>query len=210
MAATSNVDMKSVPLPSAPRIHEGRAGRRPARPPLQPPYRSSNVNTTATTVDAQAAYESVFSLWAVVMSGCNVVKHAAEAAGFEGGLVASFEKMVLDADLLQMVAEFLEPLEVSDTTLALDAIREVGPGGRFFVTPTAKANFRTAFMLPWSPTGTTMSWRGQGLALCPCSRSRDAAPGRVRAAAARPRDPRRGLDAYVARRTEEGGAPSEF
>ena len=40
--------------------------------------------------------------------------------------------MVLDADLLQMVAAFLDPLVVDDDALAVEAIAEVGPGGHFF------------------------------------------------------------------------------
>jgi trimethylamine--corrinoid protein Co-methyltransferase len=144
------------------------------------------------------------------MGGCNVVKHA--AGWLEGGLVASFEKMVLDADLLQMVAEFLEPLEVSDTTLALDAIREVGPGGHFFGCAHTQERFRTAFYAPMvSDWRNYESWREAG---APDAYTR--AAGLVTRLLAEyeqpPLDPgiRDELDAYVARRTEEGGAPSEF
>ena len=207
---TSNVDMKSgAPAFGTPEYMKavlvgGQLARRYGLP-----YRSSNVNA-ATTVDAQAAYESVFSLWAVVMGGCNVVKHA--AGWLEGGLVASFEKMVLDADLLQMVAEFLEPLEVSEASLALDAIREVGPGGHFFGCAHTQERFRTAFYAPMvSDWRNYESWREAG---APDAYTR--AAGLVTRLLAEyeqpPLDPgiRDELDAYVARRTEEGGAPSEF
>ena len=143
---TSNVDMKSgAPAFGTPEYMKavlvgGQLARR-----YGVPYRTSNVNA-ATTVDAQAAYELVLSLWAVVMGGGNFVMHA--AGWLEGGLVASFEKMVIDADLLQMVAEFLTPLEVTPDTLALDAIREVGPGGHFFGCAHTQARFRTAFYAP--------------------------------------------------------------
>ena len=60
------------------------------------------------------------------------VKHA--AGWLEGGLCASFEKFVIDIDMLQMMAETLKPIEVSESTLALDAIREAGHGGHFFGT----------------------------------------------------------------------------
>ncbi len=57
------------------------------------------------------------------------------AAGWtEGGLTASFEKFILDVDMLQMVAEFLTPLDVSEDALGLDAVRDVGPGGHYFGT----------------------------------------------------------------------------
>jgi len=70
------------------------------------PYRTSSTNA-ANAVDAQAAYESVFSLWGAIMGGGNFIIHS--AGWMEGGLVASYEKFALDVDLLQMVAEFLKP-----------------------------------------------------------------------------------------------------
>jgi len=109
------------------------------------PYRSSNVNA-ANAVDAQAAYESVFSLWGAVMGGANVVLHG--AGWLEGGLRASFEKMVLDADLISMVGTFLAPLVVDQATMALDAIDEVGPGGHFFGTQHTQDRYRNAFFAP--------------------------------------------------------------
>ncbi len=143
---TSNVDMKSgSPAFGTPEFMQsamlgGQLARR-----YNVPYRSSNVNA-ANAVDAQAGYESVFSLWGAVMGGANVVFHG--AGWMEGGLRASFEKMVIDADLLQMVSTFLKPLVVDDTTLALDAIAEVGPGGHFFGTQHTQDRYRSAFFAP--------------------------------------------------------------
>ena len=127
---TSNVDMRTgAPAFGTPEYAKavlagGQLSRR-----YRIPYRSSNVNSSP-AVDAQAAYESGMSLWATVLAHTNLIYHG--AGWLEGGLVASFEKMVLDAELLQQMAEILQPLEVTDDTLALDAIREVGPGGHFF------------------------------------------------------------------------------
>ena len=109
------------------------------------PYRSSNV-CAANAVDAQAAYESVFSLWGAVMGGVNMLMHG--AGWMEGGLHASLEKMVLDADLLQMVAAMIDPVVVDDDTLAIDAIDEVGPGGHFFGVGHTQERYRTAFYNP--------------------------------------------------------------
>ena len=109
---TSNVDMKSgAPAFGTPEymktaIVGGQLARR-----LGLPYRSSNTNA-ANSLDAQAAYESVFSLWGAIMGGVNFLMHG--AGWMEGGLQASFEKMALDADLLAMVAEFLRPMRVED------------------------------------------------------------------------------------------------
>ena len=102
---TSNVDMKSgAPAFGTPEymkacIVGGQLARR-----YSVPYRTSNT-CAANAVDAQAAYESVFSLWGVTMGGGNLIMHG--AGWLEGGLVASFEKFVLDCDLIQMVMEFL-------------------------------------------------------------------------------------------------------
>ena len=102
---TSNVDMKSgAPAFGTPEYMKatligGQLARRYAVP-----YRSSNT-CAANAVDAQAAYESVFSLWAVVMGGASFVKHA--AGWMEGGLTCSFEKLVLDVELLEIVAGLL-------------------------------------------------------------------------------------------------------
>ena len=93
------------------------------------PYRSSNVSA-ANALDAQAAYESVFSLWGAIMGGVNLLMHG--AGWMEGGLHAGYEKMILDAELLGMVAAFLDPVVVDEETLAFSAMREVGPGGHFF------------------------------------------------------------------------------
>ena len=86
------------------------------------------------------------SLWGAVMGGANLVNHA--AGWLEGGLTASFEKLVLDAEMLQMMIEYLKPIEVNDDELALDAITEVGPGGHHFGTAHTLARYETAFYAP--------------------------------------------------------------
>ena len=66
----------------------------------------------------------------------------------EGGLCCSYEKLILDIDLLQMVAEFLEPLDFSEDELGLRAIADVGPGGHFFGTAHTQERFKEAFYSP--------------------------------------------------------------
>ncbi|TDK39119.1 methyltransferase [Rhizobium deserti] len=143
---TSNVDMKTgAPAFGTPEymkavIAGGQLARR-----YRIPYRTSNTNA-ANTLDAQAAYESAMSLWALTQGGGNFVLHS--AGWTEGGLTASFEKFILDVDMLQMVAEFLTPLDVSPDALALDAVRDVGPGGHYFGTAHTLARYETAFYSP--------------------------------------------------------------
>jgi trimethylamine---corrinoid protein Co-methyltransferase len=143
---TSNVDMKSgAPAFGTPEymkstIIGGQLARR-----YKVPFRTSNTNA-ANMMDAQAAYESVFSLWALTMGGGNFIMHG--AGWLEGGLVASFEKFVLDCDLIQMVKAFLQPIEINDDALGVEAIREVGPGGHFFGAKHTLARYSDAFYNP--------------------------------------------------------------
>lgn len=143
---TSNVDMKSgapafgTPEYSKAALAGGQLARRYGLP-----YRSSNANA-ANAVDAQAAYESQMSLWGAVMGGVNLLMHG--AGWMEGGLVANFEKFVIDIEMLQMMAEFLTPLKIDDAELALDAIAEVGPGGHFFGTQHTLDRYEHAFYPP--------------------------------------------------------------
>ena len=97
-------------------------------------------------VDAQAVYESAMSLWGAVMGGANLVNHA--AGWLEGGLTGSFEKLVIDAEMLQMVGEWMQPIEISDEAIGLEAIAEVGHGGHFFASPHTMQRYEHAFYSP--------------------------------------------------------------
>ncbi len=143
---TSNVDMKSgSPAFGTPEyLQAAQASGQLARR-LGLPFRSSNVNA-ANWTDAQAAYESCMSLWGAISGQANMIKHA--AGWLHGGLTASLEKLIIDAELLQMVAASLEPFKVDESTLALDAIREVGPAGHFFGSTHTMERYQTAFYAP--------------------------------------------------------------
>lgn len=143
---TSNVDMQSgAPAFGTPEFMQTQmiTGQLTRRYGI--PYRSSGVNA-ANALDAQAAYESVFSLWGAIMGGAHMVLHA--IGWMEGGLRASFEKMILDADLCAMVARFMDPIDFSEGGLALEAVREVGPGGHFFGSTHTLERYREAFYQP--------------------------------------------------------------
>jgi trimethylamine--corrinoid protein Co-methyltransferase len=145
-AFTSNVDMKTgAPAFGTPEYAKAclAAGQLARRYRL--PYRSSNTNAS-NAVDAQATYESGMSLWGSIMGHANLVHHG--AGWLEGGLTASFEKAIVDAEMLQMMASFLEPLEVTKDTLAVDAIAEIQPGGHFFGASQTLEIYETAFYAP--------------------------------------------------------------
>ncbi|MEL7252706.1 MAG: trimethylamine methyltransferase family protein [Pseudomonadota bacterium] len=143
---TSNVDMKSgAPAFGTPEyvkaaFASGQLARR-----YNLPLRSSGV-TAANAPDAQAAYETQMSLWGALMGGTNLLLHG--AGWLEGGLTASAEKFIIDVEMLQMFAELFKPLEVSEATLGVDAIADVGHGGHFFGTQHTLDRFETAFYSP--------------------------------------------------------------
>ncbi len=143
---TSNVDMRSgAPAFGTPEYTRAAlAGGQLARR-YGVPYRSSNANA-ANAVDAQAAYESQMSLWGAVMGNASMVLHG--AGWMEGGLVASFEKFIIDVEMLQMMAVFLDGITVDEDHLALGAIEEVGPGGHFFGAAHTLERYETAFYSP--------------------------------------------------------------
>ena len=143
---TSHVDMKTgAPAFGTPEYAQAAQASGQLARLLNLPFRSSNV-TAANDVDAQAAYESMMSLWGTAMGGANLVMHA--AGWLNGGLTASFEKLMIDAELLQMMAAYGEPFAVTPETLALDAIRDVGPAGHFFGTAHTLQRYETAFYQP--------------------------------------------------------------
>ncbi|WP_424945676.1 trimethylamine methyltransferase family protein [Candidatus Spongiihabitans sp.] len=143
---TSNVDMKSgAPAFGTPEYAKAvLAGGQLARR-YNIPYRTSNVNAS-NCVDAQAAWESGMSLWSAVMSHGNMIKHS--GGWLEGGLCASFEKLIVDMEMVQMMAETLKPIEVNQAELAFDAIEEVGAGGHFFGACHTIERYKDAFYAP--------------------------------------------------------------
>jgi len=143
---TSNVDMKTgSPAFGTPEyVQAAQASGQLARY-LGLPFRSSNV-TSANCPDAQAAYESNMALWGATTGQANLIMHA--AGWLHGGLTASLEKLIIDAEMLQMMAAYLEPLVVNAETLALDTIKKVGPAGHFFGTTHTMERYEHAFYSP--------------------------------------------------------------
>jgi trimethylamine--corrinoid protein Co-methyltransferase len=140
---TSNVDMRTgSPAFGTPEYVKGQFATGQLARRYRLPWRTSNVTASA-VVDAQAAYESEMALWGAVMSGANVLYQG--AGWLEGGLTASYEKLVLDAELLQLLSEVLQPVTVDDDALGLDAIAGVGPGGHFFSAQHTLTRYETAF-----------------------------------------------------------------
>ena len=158
---TSNVDMKSgSPAFGTPEyVRATIAGGQIARR-LQLPYRTSSVNSSC-AVDAQAVYETSFSLFAAVMSHGNLINHA--AGWLESGMTNSFEKVVIDTEMLRGWAASLRKIDVMRDDLAVDAIMDIPPGGHFFGSSHTLTRFETAFHRPLvSDWRNFETWREDG------------------------------------------------
>jgi trimethylamine--corrinoid protein Co-methyltransferase len=204
-AFTSNVDMRSgapafgTPENTKANFISGQLARRYGLP-----YRTSNANAS-NAVDLQAAYETGMATWGAVMGGANMVYHA--AGWLEGGLTASYEKLVLDVEILQNMMEILRPIDFSEDELGFDAIASVPTGGHFFGAEHTLARYETAFYRPmlsdWTNYG---AWEAAG-AKDALTRATAVWQQALRDYEEPALDPaiREELDAYVARRKEEIG-----
>ena len=107
------------------------------------PFRSGGGLCASKIPDAQAAYESANTMQASALAGVNFMLHT--AGWLEGGLSMGYEKFIMDADQAGMLAVMLEGVELSENAQAMDAFREIGPGGHFLGAAHTQANFESAF-----------------------------------------------------------------
>ncbi|SFQ54408.1 trimethylamine methyltransferase family protein [Donghicola eburneus] len=107
------------------------------------PFRSGGSLCGSKLPDAQAAYETANTLNAALMGGVNFMLHS--CGWLEGGLVSSYEKFVMDADQLGVLHRIAEGVKFDENAQAMDAIREVGPGGHYLGCAHTQANFKDAF-----------------------------------------------------------------
>jgi trimethylamine--corrinoid protein Co-methyltransferase len=143
---TSNVDMKTgspslgTPEYTKMAIVSGQLARK-----YKLPYRTSNASSS-NIVDAQSIYESQMSIWGALLGGVDILFQG--HGWMESGLTTSFEKFIIDSEMLQMVTEAMKPLSISDDSLAIDVVDKVGPGGHFFGTDHTLARYKDAFYQP--------------------------------------------------------------
>ncbi|WP_092644200.1 trimethylamine methyltransferase family protein [Jannaschia faecimaris] len=173
-AFVTSIDMNSgaptFGTPEAAQITYG-AGQLARRMGL--PFRSAGSFNGSKLPDAQAAYETANSLNVGLLSGVNFMLHA--CGWLEGGLVADFEKFVMDADQLGALQKLAAGIQIDEEAQAMDALREVGPGGHFLGCAHTQANFKAAFwksdLLDYKPFET---WVDEG-----CRDTRTLASARV-------------------------------
>ena len=110
------------------------------------PFRSGGGLTASQTPDAQGAYEALMTMLPTFLAGTNFVMHS--AGWLEGGLVSSYEKFIVDIELLRMLRHEFTPLEIDEASLAFDAHQEVGSGGHFLGAAHTLERFRECFYRP--------------------------------------------------------------
>lgn len=209
---TSNVDMKSgAPAFGTPEYMRATQMTGQLVRFYGVPMRASGV-CAANVPDGQAMWETSNSLWSAVQSRTNMVYHA--AGWLEGGLIASPEKFIMDCEVLQMIQRYFEEatFATTDDDIAIDAIRQVGPGGHYFGVPHTQERYQTAFYAPFvSDWRNYEAWAADG-AVWTVERAHRIykqimaefeAPDMDGAA-------REELERFVARRKQEGGAPTDF
>ncbi len=209
---TSNVDMKSgAPAFGTPEYMRATQMTGQLVRFYGLPMRASGV-CAANVPDGQAMWETSNSLWSAVQSRTNMVYHA--AGWLEGGLIASPEKFIMDCEVLQMIQRYFEEATFATTEedIAFDAIREVGPQGHYFGVQHTQERYQTAFYAPfvsdwrnyeaWSADGSVWTverahriWKQIMAEFEPPEMDHTA---------------REELTRFVARRKEEGGAPTDF
>jgi trimethylamine--corrinoid protein Co-methyltransferase len=175
------------------------------------PLRASNA-CAANVPDGQAMWESLHSLWSAVQSGVNLVYHA--AGWLEGGLIASYEKFVMDCEVIQQFQRYFQPvLTATDAgALALDAIAEVGPNGHFFGAGHTQERYTDAFYAPFLSDWRNYEAWAQAGAEWTSDRANRVWKGILADYEAPAMDVavRDELADFVARRKREGGAPTDF
>ncbi len=206
---TSNVDMKSgAPAFGTPEHFKASLAAGQMARLIGLPWRCAG-GSAANVNDAQAANESQFGLWGCLLAGATTIIHA--AGWLEGGLSVSYEKIITDLEVLQMVAEMCAATSAGVAEIALDAHTEVKPSGHFFGCSHTMERYQTEFYQPlvadWSNFGTwsengsrTASERATGIwkKILQDDARPETDPARVAA-----------LHRYIEARTAAGGAPPE-
>ncbi len=209
---TSNVDMKSgAPAFGTPEYMRATQMTGQMVRHYKVPMRSSGV-CASNVPDAQGMWETMNSLWAAVQSRTNMVYHA--AGWLEGGLIASPEKFVMDCEVLQMIQRYFEEAvwATTDDDIAIEAIREVGAGGHYFGVQHTQDRYQTAFYQPFLADWRNYeAWQADG-AVWTTERAHRMYKQILAEfeAPAMNGDHQEELRKFVARRKQEGGAPTDF
>jgi trimethylamine--corrinoid protein Co-methyltransferase len=99
----------------------------------------------AKTLDLQAAIESTLQIVLSSLSGTPLVH---DIGFLDCADIGSLEMLVMNDEIIAMTRRVMRGIEVSDDTLMLDLIHEIGPGGEFLSTKETAKRCRTEL---WAP-----------------------------------------------------------
>lgn len=125
------------------------------------PWRTSNTLGGSKVFDAQAGYESATTMMSVLMAGANYIWHS--AGWNEAGMHCSMAKFVVDAEQCAMGYRMAEGVRWDDFDEAMQAVRDVGPGGHYLGHPHTLENFQRAFYMPdMFDNNSIEQWQAEG------------------------------------------------
>ena len=127
----------------------------------QLPFYATGGMTDSKAVDAQSGYESALTSLLCALAGANFIHDAAGLMEF--ALTVSYEKYVVDNEILGMVMRAVEGIRVDDDTLAFDLIKQVGPGGHFVTAKHTRRFMRSEHYQPsLSDRDSREEWEAKG------------------------------------------------
>ncbi len=112
------------------------------------PCRGNGGVTESKIPDMQAGYESAITLLMAALGGANLIMNATGGSLEPGVGAMSFEKAVIDDEIAGMVARILRGIEVSDETLAVEIMDNVGPLGHYFTQEHTRMLFEREHRVP--------------------------------------------------------------
>ncbi len=131
------------------------------------PFYATGGMTDAKTLDAQSGYESALTAMLCALAGANFIHDAAGLMEF--AMTVCYEKYVMDNEILGMVMRSVEGIKVDDETLALDLIKQAGPGGNFVAARHTRRFMRREHYQPtlsdrasredWEANGSRTTWQ---------------------------------------------------
>ncbi|HUT60381.1 MAG TPA: trimethylamine methyltransferase family protein [Phycisphaerae bacterium] len=157
----SSMDMRtSILTYGSPELHLLSAAMTDIAHWLKIPVFSTAGCSDSKVLDEQAAAEAALSIMAAGLSGANLIH---DVGFLESALIGSHEMVVLSDEIIGMVKHFLGGVRVDDETLALELMKEVGPGGNFLAHEHTARNFRKELWLPkLMDRARYDSWRAAG------------------------------------------------
>lgn len=110
------------------------------------PSRTTGGSSDANALGMQAGVDSLMSTLLSLLAGSTFVLHG--AGELENTLAVSYEKILIDEEVIQMARRIARGFAITPETLGFDVIQEVGPQGDFLGTDHTYRHFRTEQFMP--------------------------------------------------------------